>query len=80
MGCLCKLNHKTPINVITSNKNFSKFYEKDDDGSKADQTNTFQQNNNEDINCQTILSQNVEHLIENNPIPFVKIKKKKMLK
>ena len=76
MGCLCKLNHKTQINVITSNKNLSKFYEKDDE-SKADQINTFQQNNNEDINCQTSISQNIEHLIENNPIPFVKIKKKK---
>ena len=80
MGCLCKLNNKTSIIVITSNKNLSKLYEKDDDGSKADQTNTYQQINNEDINSQTILSQNVEHLIENNPIPFVKIKKKKMLK
>ena len=76
MGCLVKLNNKIPINVITSNKNLSKFYEKDDE-SKADQINTFQQNNNEDINCQTSISQNIEHLIENNPIPFVKIKKKK---
>ena len=78
MGCLCKLNNKILINVITSNKNLSKFYEKDDE-SKADQINTFQQNNNEDINCQTNISQNIEHLIENNPIPFVKIKKKKQL-
>ena len=32
--------------------------------------------NNDDFNRQTSISQNVQNIIDNNPIPFVKIKKK----
>ena len=74
MGCLCKNNRKTQINVITSNKMLPTLTEKVY-SVNGEQVQIYKKNN-DDFNRQTSISQNVQNIIDNNPIPFVKIKKK----
>ena len=74
MGCLCNNNHKTQINVITSNKMLPTLKEKVY-SVNGEQVQIYKKNN-DDFNRQTSISQNVQNIIDNNPIPFVKIKKK----
>ena len=74
MGCICKNNHKPQINIITSNKMIPTLQEKVY-SAEGEQVQIYKKNNN-DFNRQTSISQNVQSLIDNNPIPFVKIKKK----
>ena len=74
MGCLCNNNHKTQINVITSNKMLPTLTEKVY-SVNGEQVQIYKKNN-DDFNRQTSISQNVQNIIDNNPIPFVKIKKK----
>ena len=74
MGCIIKKNNKPQIKVITSNKMNTTIKEKVN--IKDENQIQIYKKNNDDFNCQTIISKNVEYLIENNPIPFVKIKKK----
>ena len=74
MGCLCQNNHKLQINVITSNKMSPKSTEKDY-LINGEQVQIYKKNN-DDFNRQTNISKHVQNLIDNNPIPFVKIKKK----
>ena len=42
-----------------------------------DQIQIYQKKNDKDLNRQTSISQNIENIIDNNPISFVKIIKKK---
>ena len=76
MGCLAGIKQKSHIYVISSNKMIPKIEEKNN----IDEENIIQiykQKNNEELNKQTSISQNVQSLIDNNPLPFVKIIKKK---
>ena len=74
MGCICKNINKPQINVITSNKMIPTLTEKVY-LVNGEQLQIYKKNNN-DFNRQTSISKNVQNLIDNNPIPFVKIKKK----
>ena len=62
------------INVITSNKMLPTLTEKV--YSVNGEHVQIYKKNNDDFNRQTSISQNVQNIIDNNPIPFVKIKKK----
>ena len=76
MGCLCQNNHKPKINVITSNKMIPTLTEKFH-LLNGEQIQIYKKNNDDYIR-QTSISQNVQDLIDNKPIPFVKIKKKNL--
>ena len=73
MGCIIKKN-KSQIRTITSNKMIPIIKEKVD--TKDENQIQIYKKNDDDFNFQTSISKNVQYLIENNPIPFVKIKKK----
>ena len=78
MGCINKITPKTQINVITSTK-LTQDIKETNIIQKEDQIKLYSKKNNEELNRQTSISQsqNIEHLIDNNPLPFVKIIKKK---
>ena len=64
----------------SKNKNTHNTFQNDIEKKKKDINNDDQiqiyQKADSVLNCQTNISQNVQYLIDNNPIPFVKIKKK----
>ena len=74
MRCIIKKNNKPQIKVITSNKMNTTIKEKVN--IKDENQIQIYKKNNDDFNRQTSISQNVQNIIDNNPIPFVKIKKK----
>ncbi len=74
MLCLCNNYHNSQNNVITSNKMLPTLTEKVY-SVNGEQVQIYKKNN-DDFNRQTSISQNVQNIIDNNPIPFVKIKKK----
>ena len=77
MGCLPGKQQKLQIQVIKHDNIISNINEKNSLDEKA-KVRIYKQKNNEDFNKQTGISQNIQSLIDNNPLPFVKIKKKKM--
>ena len=77
MGCLPGKQQKLQIQVIKHDNIISNINEKNSLDEKANVC-IYKQKNNEDFNTQTGISQNIQSLIDNNPLPFVKIKKKKM--
>ena len=77
MGCLPGKQQKLQIQVIKHDNIISNINEKNSLDEKANVC-IYKQKNNEDFNKQTGISQNIQSLIDNNPLPFVKIKKKKM--
>ena len=72
MGCVGQMNRKTKIHTIPFK--IISIKEKKDINND-DQIQIYQKADSV-FNCQTNISQNVQYLIDNNPIPFVKIKKK----
>ena len=72
MGCVGQMNRKTKIHTIPFK--ITSIKEKKDINND-DQIQIYQKADSV-FNCQTNISQNVQYLIDNNPIPFVKIKKK----
>ena len=72
MGCVGQMNRKTKIHAIPFK--ITSIKEKKDINND-DQIQIYQKADSV-LNCQTNISQNVQYLIDNNPIPFVKIKKK----
>ena len=76
MGCINRMNPKTQINVITSN-NMIQDMNKEKILKKEEQIQIYHNKNSEEVNRQTNISQKIESIIDNNPLPFVKIKKKK---
>ena len=78
MGCLPGKQQKLQIQVIKHDNIISNINEKNSLDEKANVC-IYKQKNNEDFNKQTSISQNVQSMIDNNPLPFVKIKKKTKL-
>ena len=78
MGCIPGKQQKLQIQVIKSNKILSNINENNNIDEKEN-IFIYKQKNNEDFNKQTSISQNVQSMIDNNPLPFVKIKKKTKL-
>ena len=76
MGCLAGIKQKPHIYVTSSNKMIPKIEEKNN-LDKENIIQIYKRKNIEEVNKQTSISQNVQSLIANNPIPFVKIIKKK---
>ena len=76
MGCLAGIKQKSHIYVTSSNKKIPKIEEKNN-VDKENIIQVYKRKNIEEVNKQTSISQNVQSLIDNNPIPFVKIIKKK---
>ena len=76
MGCIPRINQKSIINVITSNKTNPKLNEKKD-LNEENNILIYKEKKNEDFIRQTSISKKVQYLIDNNPLPFVKIKRKK---
>ena len=76
MGCLVGIKQKSHIYVTSSNKMIPKIEEKNN-VDKENIIQIYKRKNIEEVNKQTSISQNVQSLIDNNPIPFVKIIKKK---
>ena len=74
MGCLAGIKQKSHIYVTSSNKMIPKIEEKNN-VDKENIIQIYKRKNIEEVNKQTSISQN--SLIDNNPIPFVKIIKKK---
>ncbi len=72
MGCVGQMNRKIKIHTIPFK--ITSIKEKKDINND-DQIQIYQKADSV-LNCQTNISQNVQYLIDNNPIPFVKIKKK----
>ena len=72
MGCVGQMNRKAKIHTIPFK--ITSIKEKKDINND-DQIQIYQKADSV-FNCQTNISQNVQYLIDNNPIPFVKIKKK----
>ena len=77
MGCLPGKQQKLQIQVIKHDNIISNINEKNSLDEKA-KVCIYKQKNKKDFNKQTGISQNIQSLIDNNPLPFVKIKKKKM--
>ena len=79
MGCInnLKIRDASITSVIVSNKLVKEEKEKRKYSQPLNQQKYSKNHFNE--TKQTILSQDVEDLIENNPLPFVKIKRKKHL-
>ena len=78
MGCIPGKQQKLQIQVIKSNKILSNLNENFNIDEKENICK-YKQKNKEDFNKQTSISQNVQSMIDNNPLPFVKIKKKTKL-
>ena len=78
MGCIPGKQQKLQIQVIKSNEILSNINENNNIDEKENIC-IYKQKNNEDFNKQTSISQNVQSMIDNNPLPFVKIKKKTKL-
>ena len=76
MGCLINGNNKIKIKTTTSN-NLNQNMKAANNLKSDDQIQIYQKKNDKDLNRQTSISQNIENIIENNPISFVKIIKKK---
>jgi hypothetical protein len=76
MGCLAGIKQKSHIYATSSNKMIPKIEEKNN-VDKENIIQIYKRKNIEEVNKQTSISQNVQSLIDNNPIPFVKIIKKK---
>ena len=76
MGCIPGINQKSIVNVITSNKTNPKLNEKKD-LNEENNIHIYKEKKNEDFIRQTSISKKVQYLIDNNPLPFVKIKRKK---
>ena len=78
MGCIPGKQQKLQIQVSKSNKILSNINENNNIDEKENIC-IYKQKNNDDFNKQTSISQNVQSMIDNNPLPFVKIKKKTKL-
>ena len=78
MGCIPGKQQKLQIQVLKSNKILSNINENNNIDEKENIC-IYKQKNNDDFNKQTSISQNVQSMIDNNPLPFVKIKKKTKL-
>ena len=78
MGCIPGKQQKLQIKVNKSNKILSNINENNNIDEKENIC-IYKQKNNDDFNKQTSISQNVQSMIDNNPLPFVKIKKKTKL-
>ena len=76
MGCLIIGNNKIKIKSATSN-NLNQNIKPTNNLKSEDQIQIYQKKNDKDLNRQTSISQNIENIIDNNPISFVKIIKKK---
>ena len=76
MGCLINGNNKIKIKTATSN-NLNQNIKPTNNLKSEDQIQIYQKKNDKDLNRQTSISQNIENIIDNNPISFVKIIKKK---
>ena len=76
MGCLIIGNNKIKIKTATSN-NLNQNIKPMNNLKSEDQIQIYQKKNDKDLNRQTSISQNIENIIDNNPISFVKIIKKK---
>ncbi len=76
MGCLIIGNNKIKIKTATSN-NLNQNIKPTNNLKSEDQIQIYQKKNDKDLNRQTSISQNIENIIDNNPISFVKIIKKK---
>ena len=78
MGCLINGNNKIKIKIKTATSNNLNQNIKPTNNLKSeDQIQIYQKKNDKDLNRQTSISQNIENIIDNNPISFVKIIKKK---
>ena len=78
MGCLINGNNKIKIKIKTATSNKLNQNIKPTNNLKSeDQIQIYQKKNDKDLNRQTSISQNIENIIDNNPISFVKIIKKK---
>ena len=76
MGCLINGNNKIKIKTATPN-NLNQNIKPTNNLKSEDQIQIYQKKNDKDLNRQTSISQNIENIIDNNPISFVKIIKKK---
>ena len=72
MGCIPGKQQKLQIQVLKSNKILSNINENNNIDEKENIC-IYKQKNNEDFNKQTSISQNVQSMIDNNPLPFTKI-------
>ena len=78
MGCLIIGNNKIKIKIKTATSNNLNQNIKPTNNLKSEeQIQIYQKKNDKDLNRQTSISQNIENIIDNNPISFVKIIKKK---